>query len=116
MLEGITVLAQEGVYCASSIAICHGLVGLIATVIFALISDFCFKEMGPFSSCFFGVLSLIGAITFIGSFFLPNEYSYEKYQVLIDDSISLNNFYNKYVILNQEGMIYTIREKFDAEE
>jgi hypothetical protein len=34
-----------------------------------------------------------------------------KYQVTISEEVSLNEFMEKYEILNQEGQIYTVREK-----
>lgn len=33
------------------------------------------------------------------------------YKVLVDDSVSMNEFYDKYEILNVEGKIYTIELK-----
>ena len=33
------------------------------------------------------------------------------YQVTIDDSVSMNEFLDKYEILDQEGKIYTVRER-----
>ena len=38
------------------------------------------------------------------------EYATE-YKVTIDDSVSMNEFMDKYEIINQEGKIYTVREK-----
>ena len=38
--------------------------------------------------------------------------SYEThYKVIIDDNVSMNEFNEKYEIINQEGKIYTIRER-----
>ena len=34
-----------------------------------------------------------------------------EYQVTIDDSVSMNEFYEKYEIVEVNGKIYTIREK-----
>lgn len=34
-----------------------------------------------------------------------------KYEVLIDDSVSLNSFYEKYEIIDTSGKIYTIKER-----
>ena len=34
-----------------------------------------------------------------------------KYKVTIDDTVSLNEFYEKYEIIDQEGKIYTIKFK-----
>ena len=39
------------------------------------------------------------------------EYSHTEYKVTIDDSVSMNEFLNKYEILDQEGKIYTVKEK-----
>ena len=33
------------------------------------------------------------------------------YKVTIDDSVSMNEFLNKYEILDQEGKIYTVKER-----
>lgn len=34
-----------------------------------------------------------------------------KYQVTIDDSVSMNEFLDKYEIIDQEGKIYTVKER-----
>ena len=40
----------------------------------------------------------------------PIEYE-TQYKVVIDDSVSMNEFLEKYEIIDQEGKIYTVREK-----
>ena len=40
----------------------------------------------------------------------PTEYE-TQYKVVIDDSVSMNEFTEKYKIIDQEGKIYTVREK-----
>lgn len=52
---------------------------------------------------FFG--TLIGTTT--GE---PIEYE-TRYKVVIDDSISMNEFTEKYEIIDQDGKIYIVREK-----
>ena len=39
------------------------------------------------------------------------EYSHTELKVTIDDSVSMNEFLNKYEILDQEGKIYTVKER-----
>ena len=34
-----------------------------------------------------------------------------EYKVIIDDSVSLNDFYKKYEVIGQEGEIYTVIER-----
>lgn len=43
----------------------------------------------------------------------PNEHSvdYVKYKVIIDDSVLMSEFVDHYEILDQEGKIYTVKEK-----
>lgn len=58
-----------------------------------------------------GVLggSMIGAL--FGEFF-GTPLSYEThYKVTIDDSVSMNEFIEKYEIIEQDGKIYTVRER-----
>ena len=40
-----------------------------------------------------------------------NNPSHIEYKVTIDDSVSMNEFLDKYEILDQEGKIYTVKEK-----
>ena len=40
----------------------------------------------------------------------PTKYETE-YKVTISDDVSMNEFYEKYEIIDQEGSIYTIRER-----
>jgi ABC-type polysaccharide transport system permease subunit len=41
---------------------------------------------------------------------LPVDYE-THYKVTIDDSVSMNDFLDKYEILDQEGKIYTVKER-----
>lgn len=40
----------------------------------------------------------------------PTKYE-TQYKVAIDDSVSMNAFVDKYEVLDQEGKIYTVRER-----
>lgn len=57
-------------------------------------------------------LAIIGiAVCFIGAFIETDEIIDVEYKVTIDDSVSMNEFLDKYEILDQEGKIYTVKEK-----
>ena len=45
-----------------------------------------------------------------GIFETPVAYE-THYKVIIDDSVSMNEFLDKYEILGQEGKIYTVKER-----
>lgn len=41
---------------------------------------------------------------------IPTEFE-NRYKVIISDEVSMNDFLDKYEIIDQEGRIYTVREK-----
>lgn len=53
----------------------------------------------------------------VGLFFLRCGYASHrlpdqtKYQITVDDSVSFNDFMERYEIINQDGKIYTVIEK-----
>ena len=56
----------------------------------------------------FGGISLGGVIGVnCGS---PTEYV-TQYKVIVDDSVSMNDFVDKYEIVDQDGKIYIVRER-----
>ena len=62
-----------------------------------------FAAFGVFVGILFGCA--VGSIAQI-----PVEYE-TQYKVLISDEVSMNDFNSKYEIVDQEGKIYTIRER-----
>jgi hypothetical protein len=61
--------------------------------------------------CFMG--ALVGVLIWFfvaGLDYHPTAYE-THYKVTIDDSVSINEFLDKYEILDQEGKIYTVKEK-----
>ena len=69
-------------------------------------------ETGIFAGAIAGliaalILSLLLTMAF-GKKEVGTEY---HYKVTIDDSVSMNDFLDKYEILDQEGKIYTVKEK-----
>lgn len=51
------------------------------------------------------VFALLGVISD------DNNHNHIEYKVTIDDSVSMNEFLDKYEILDQEGKIYTVKER-----
>ncbi len=58
----------------------------------------------------FLVFIICAAIFGVGGFGECETGEY-KYKVTIDDSVSMNEFLDKYEILDQEGKIYTVKER-----
>lgn len=62
----------------------------------------------------FKVLIILGMLFLFGAFYnysTNNPVKVTTYQVILDDSISYNDFVEKYEVIKQEGRIYTIYEK-----
>ncbi len=58
------------------------------------------------------IIVIVGAaVCVIGIFIKTDEVVNTKYKVTIDDSVSMNEFLDKYEILDQEGKIYTVKER-----
>lgn len=61
------------------------------------------------------IVTVFAAVCFVSAIFGvitdDNNPHYIEYKVTIDDSVSMNEFLDKYEILDQEGKIYTVKER-----
>lgn len=58
-------------------------------------------------------ITILISIAFFGAgvgMFAPREMT-PRYQVIIDDGVEFNDFINKYKIIEQDGLIYTVEER-----
>ena len=113
MIDGVTILASEIVTtsCAFIDIIFCIFLGLLIlgflSLLVGLIGDSLgFAQTGIIMiSCSFGLFLIslpIDAVTQI-----PD---YTKYEVILDDSASMNEFMNTYEVLEQRGQIYVVKE------
>ena len=110
-MTGVEILTSETIYNTILPEWClvFGLmgafIGLYCTV--ALFMD-CY-DVAPWISLVvsiaFAVVAIVSAVP------NKNSISHIEYKVTIDDSVSMNEFLYKYEILDQEGKIYTVKEK-----
>ena len=116
-MAGVEILATEEVAVAwaswnwkgflSVVGLCF-LVAIVAGILASISDDWelgvtIFLVVFIAGSALFG--TLVGCAT--GE---PIEYE-TQYKVVIDDSVSMNEFTEKYEIIDQDGKIYTVREK-----
>ena len=67
------------------------------------------------SSIFTVIVAIVmGALAVILFCNIPEKKYETRYQVTIDDSVSMNEFQSKYEIIKIEGKIYTIIEREDS--
>lgn len=117
-MSGVEILAFEEVACAweswnwqsfwIAVAIVF-IISIIAGFIFACQEGSIGAGLLMFGCMLIGVGSLLGIIA--GKKCVdPTEYE-TQYKVIVDDSVSMTEFSEKYEILEQEGKIYTVRER-----
>lgn len=113
MIDGVTVLASEAVMtsCAGINILFYVFIGLFIlgalSFLIGVIGDSLgFAQTGAImlgcALALFLISLPIDAMTQI-----PD---YTKYEVILDDSVSMNEFMNTYEVLEQRGQIYVVKE------
>ena len=116
-MKGVEILNQfevvtESAFNMQAFWITVGIVTLIGAIIgvFLFISDECDWLVIPSMLILFAVGgALIGILSGM-AFNTPTKYE-THYQVTITDEVKMTEFNERYEILDQEGKIYTVREK-----
>lgn len=87
---------------------------LVLVIIFCAVSGIVLgsktKEYGVGASMGLFVGVVVGFLLSVVVGFVKLEY-YPTYKVTISDEVSMNEFMDKYEILNQDGKIYTVKER-----
>jgi hypothetical protein len=113
-MTGVEILAMEEVVAEYAWNWGAYLITIFVTVLFGtLIGLTCSAPLtgtqdmiiGAFIGAFLGVI--LGILP--ANLTLPSEYE-THYKVTISDEVSMNDFLERYEILDQEGKIYTVRE------
>ena len=115
-MNGIEILSQKEVVTATACNMNAVGIGVVATiVIMFIIGAFLAWHQGDGKYIIlflvFGlILGGIIAVMIASETSYPTAYE-TRYKVTIDDTVSMNEFNEKYEIVSQEGKIYTVREK-----
>lgn len=113
MVDGVTILASEVVTTSCAIInimfyifIGLSILGFLSFIIGAVANNLRFIQTGAIMlGCSF-VLFLI-SLPIDAMTQIPD---YTKYEVILDDSVSMNEFMNTYEVLEQRGQIYVVKE------
>lgn len=81
---------------------------LIASI-FILIKLLKYKSI--FSWREFAIFFILVLLTITFGCLIPKEKYETNYQVMVDDSVSMNEFQSKYEIIKVEGNIYTVKDR-----
>lgn len=110
-MNGVEILSSTIIYNTILPAWCS-VVGFILMITFFAVNMLKSNEENCVATIILFVL-MIGSIVLaiLGSVSDTNSIKYIEHKVTIDDSVSMNEFLDKYEILDQEGKIYTVKEK-----
>ena len=109
-MERIQILSQMPLYYLSpgTVLICIG----VCLILFGVISIILFKKKKKID-----IVNIISPVVvsilcgLLMSLFFTEPTSKYEYKVIVDDTISVNEFISEYEIISYDGQIFTVREK-----
>jgi hypothetical protein len=105
-MEGVTILSTG----TAMLGIGWGAAIILALIVFAI--DYVFDPLDEEFGWRIGFASFVSIVTFIIlAIFCVDTTEVTEYKVTIDDSVKYVEFTEKYEVVDQEGEIYTVRER-----
>lgn len=117
MIDGVTVLNQFEVAVETTFSWNNFLIGAIAGLACAFVCAILFGIFENDGLAFITMMCISGVLlpAFFGSLCglaSPDVVKYEtQYEIILDDEVSLTEFYNTYDIVEQRGSILVVRER-----
>lgn len=119
MIKGIDILATNKIYTCADWCIIELAISIIISLIFIMIfiiEKRTIEKRTIFSCRAFCIMCMIDIICIIVFMVCCIKYNHSKldhveYQVTISNDVPIVEFNSKYEIVNQNGKIYTIKEK-----
>ena len=113
-MNGVEILNEYAVNITPAWVIVVCMLGIIGAIIFAVTMEGCISEVAEWICLVCAILCIttsliVGLVATCTDHF--KEYSHIEYKVTIDDSVPMNEFLDKYEIIDQEGKIYTVKER-----
>ena len=110
-MNGVEILSSETIYNTILPEYWLG-IGLGCGLVFVAVMAACFANDRIILGFICIALAFGSAIVgSLGVTYSKTDINHIEYKVTIDDSVSMNEFLDKYEILDQEGKIYTVKEK-----
>lgn len=105
-MDGVTILSSFQAATDYNISVGWALVIWIGIIVICTIVCEIWLRFGGFGA----LLGFLAGILFLGAIIQPANYE-TRYKVIADDSVSITEFYEKYEVIEQEGKIFTVRER-----
>ena len=114
MMQGVEILAQEPII-GDGCGWIAFLIGVIITAIVGVVFElYVCDNTGIFIAFLLSFLSVVVGTGVDAATAQPTgEY---EYKVTISDKVSMNDFLEKYEIIDQEGKIFTVKERDDTND
>lgn len=118
-MEGVRILAETAIYAYSEL---FGIVGSVFIVFGIAIMCASAIDWGISGggwhvfAILVGLMILAIGVTCQHKYTESKAFSHTEYKVIIEDGVEFNEFLAHYEILDQEGEIYTVKEKGDINE
>ena len=110
-MNGIEILSSKTMY-NTILPGYWAFIGLLLAFVFICLAVYFYVNLHDASAILCLVLIVVSVvIVCLGVISNKNSIDYIEYKVTIDDSVSMNEFTDKYEIIDQEGKIYTVKEK-----
>ena len=110
-MNGVEILSSETIYNPILPEYWLG-IGLGCALLLIVAMAFCFANEHIILGFICMILSF--SLVFVGclcGICIKTDIDHIEYKVTVDDSVSMNEFLDKYEILDQEGKIYTVKER-----
>ena len=110
-MTGVEILSSETIYNVI-LPGWIGAIGFFMMIVFAISAGYFASDHRYFTTIICSILTVCGVVLMTLAL-SPNKsnVNHIELKVTIDDSVSMNEFLDKYEILDQEGKIYTVKEK-----
>lgn len=109
MIDGITVLTEKVVQ-TGGFDIRLFVSGILILLLSSILTIIIFEEYGISFLHLFPAFFIFVSFVLIASSSTPIK-TYNEYQVLMDENVSLIEFNSQFEIEQQAGVVYTIRDK-----
>lgn len=110
LMEGLTLLSTS-VENNASVFCFLAFLSFIILLASIFLTIFCARDC-EYGGVFFGiVLTIVSLVLFFICLDGANDFPKTVYKVTIDESVSMVEFYERYEIIDQDGLIFTVYEK-----
>lgn len=111
-MNGVEILSSQTIYNAILPDWVSG-ISLIMLFFFLVLCVACVTWSEKVGTTIICVILALASVALLVLSLVPSDtdIKYIKYTVNVDDSVSMNEFLDKYEILDKEGKIYTVKER-----